>query len=152
MDMDMSDVGSRLKKRRLSLGLTLSQITEAVGVSSGFMSEIENGKKLPASNTLCLLSQALDCSIDWILMGEFSDRENSLNVKEKKLDLTPEEVEMLNLFNQLSFTERRECIGYIRGFITASQRQTITTPKKTATKSVGKSSHTKDNNTSYETA
>ena len=76
-----------IKNRRKKLGLTQPQIKELTGISSGTMSDIENGKALPAAPSLIKLSQALACSIDWILTGEsrtsesisFSDiRENEL--------------------------------------------------------------------------
>ena len=67
--MNMPFVGKRIKERRLELGLTQKDINYKTGISTGNLSDIENGKKLPASSTLCMLSDALNCSIDWILKG-----------------------------------------------------------------------------------
>lgn len=66
----MDSIGERIKNRRKKLGLTQPQIKELTGISSGTMSDIENGKTLPAAPSLIKLSQVLACSIDWILTGE----------------------------------------------------------------------------------
>lgn len=63
-------IGTRIKQRRKELGLTQMQIKQTTGISSGNMSEIENGYKLPSTPTLISLSTILDCSIDWMLKGE----------------------------------------------------------------------------------
>lgn len=41
------DFGQRLKRRRLELGRTQSQIAAASGISASYYSEIENGKSVP---------------------------------------------------------------------------------------------------------
>ena len=70
--MHYQTIGSRIKQKRTELGLTQRQVKEKTGISSGNLSEIENGSKLPSSPTLIALSNLLDCSIDWILKGEAS--------------------------------------------------------------------------------
>ena len=56
MELDMTTVGNRIKKRRKALHLTQMEIKEKTGISSGNMSEIEQGNRLPAAATLVLLS------------------------------------------------------------------------------------------------
>lgn len=73
--MEHLSIGKRIKQRRKELGLTQMQIKHATGISSGNMSEIENGNKLPSTPALISLSDILDCSIDWILKGESLNRE-----------------------------------------------------------------------------
>lgn len=68
--MENTSSGARIKQRRKELRLTQVQIKEATGISSGNMSEIENGCKLPSTPALLELSSTLDCSIDLILKGE----------------------------------------------------------------------------------
>lgn len=65
-------IGTRIKNRRKSLGLTQLDIKTATGISSGNISEIENGNRLPAAATLVQLARILQCTIDWILTGETS--------------------------------------------------------------------------------
>lgn len=80
-------IGQRIKQRRKELGLTQVQIKKETGISSGNMSDIENGNKLPSTPALISLSTILQCSIDWMLKGETPKGENSntLNKKEHHL-------------------------------------------------------------------
>lgn len=96
-------IGSRIKKRRKELNLTQLQIKEETGISSGNLSDIENGNKLPSTKALLSLSKILDCSTDWILKGETPKRENDflLNGRGK---------EMINLFVKLSEDDQEELL------------------------------------------
>ena len=96
------------KQRRKELGLTQVQIKEATGISSGNMSEIENGSKLPSTPALIALSSTLDCSIDWILKGE--------SPSDKNTDSTDsgEELLLLEEFRNLSEKDRLEIIEIIK--------------------------------------
>jgi len=69
MELDVQAVGDRIKKRRKELGLTQMDIKEKTGISSGNISDIEHGNRLPAATTLVQLAEVLDCSIDYILIG-----------------------------------------------------------------------------------
>lgn len=60
-------IGTRIRSRRQSLGLTLKDIADREGVNSGGLSDIENDKYLPSAPTLIALSRALDVSVDWLL-------------------------------------------------------------------------------------
>ena len=76
MELDIQSIGKRIKKRRKELHLTQTEIKEKTGISSGNMSDIERGNRLPAATTLAQLSEILDCSIDWILTGKSPLSEN----------------------------------------------------------------------------
>lgn len=102
--MEDKIIGSRIKQRRKELHLTQIQIKEKTGISSGNLSDLENGNKLPSTKTLIELSNILDCSIDWILKGENHKREISLTENEK---------EMLQHFQKLSEREQIKVIGIV---------------------------------------
>lgn len=70
-------IGQRIKDRRKELRITQSQIKELTGISSGNLSEIENGKILPSSAALINLSQVLKCTTDYILFGKSLNFETS---------------------------------------------------------------------------
>ncbi len=63
-------IGQRIKSRRKELHITQAQIRDATGISTGNLSELENGHILPSSSALINLSQILQCSVDYILFGE----------------------------------------------------------------------------------
>ena len=75
---NMETIGSRIKSRRIELGLKQTKIKEYVGISSGNLSEIENGKRSPSMQNLYKLSEVLNCSIDWIVKGDSLVSEISL--------------------------------------------------------------------------
>lgn len=91
--MNNNEIGERIKTRRIELNLKQKQIKEKTGISTGNMSEIENGLKLPSTPALIALSEVLECSTDWILKGEALKREN--------LTCSPETEELLHNFTQL---------------------------------------------------
>ena len=50
----MNKTGLKFKLKRESLGLTQSDFSKALGISQGYLSDVENGVKIP-SDTLLLL-------------------------------------------------------------------------------------------------
>lgn len=72
----MVTIGSRIRhlreQRNLSMKALSEQITESTGikVSSGQISDWENGNKNPSSDGLIALSSFFGVSTDWILMGK----------------------------------------------------------------------------------
>ena len=76
------------------------------GISSGNLSDIENGKKLPSTPALLALSDTLDCSIDWILKGESHNNENDFLSDER-------EEELLKGFRQLDQDDQDELMGLL---------------------------------------
>lgn len=74
--MDYS-IGSRIKELRKSLKITGKEIKEKTGISTGNLSEIENGKILPSSTAIIELSKVLNCSTDYILLGKTLNNEFS---------------------------------------------------------------------------
>jgi len=73
--MENKAIGERIKARRKELNLTQKQIQAATGISTGNLSEIENGSKSPSAHTTISLSNALHCTTDWILKGVSLQRE-----------------------------------------------------------------------------
>lgn len=103
----MYAIGKRIKQQRTKKGLTQSQIKELTGISSGTMSDIENGKVLPAALSLIKLSKVLECSTDWILTGVSPGTEYS----------TPSgltEQELLNGFRELSEDDKEEIMSILQ--------------------------------------
>lgn len=72
----MITIGSRIRSLREARGLSMKslseKITEATGtkISSGQISDWENGHKNPSSDGLIALSKFFTVSVDWILRGE----------------------------------------------------------------------------------
>lgn len=57
--LNPDELGQRLRRRRLAAGLTLEQLAAKAGFGKGYLSRIENGKKVPPIATLSRLADAL---------------------------------------------------------------------------------------------
>lgn len=104
MELDTMAIGKRIKQRRSQLGLKQTEVRDAVGVSSGNMSDLENGKRLPSAGTLIRLSQVLCCSTDYILTGKSPNEECAAlpDIRETKL---------LQLYRVLSDYDKEEMLA-----------------------------------------
>lgn len=58
-------IGSRIKSRRLTLGLTQRDLAHAAGLSVSFISDTENGKRGVSVSSLVALASALRVSPCW---------------------------------------------------------------------------------------
>lgn len=98
-------IGQRIKERRKSLNITGKQIKEATGISTGNLSEIENGKILPSATALMGLSKVLNCSTDYILFGssQISEFSESSHIREVEQTL-------LYQFSNLPDTDQEEIL------------------------------------------
>lgn len=81
--MDLKAIGSRIKAERKKLGLTQEGLAELVNVSPHYIYEIERGMKSPSMETMVLLAEKMELSIDYIIYG--NQRQN-LGSLYRKLD------------------------------------------------------------------
>ena len=51
----MNKTGLKFKLKRESLGLTQSDFSKALGITQGYLSDVENGLKIPSDTLLLLL-------------------------------------------------------------------------------------------------
>lgn len=68
-------VGDRIKKRRNELGWTQDVLAEKAGISKGFLSDLENGKRSVGADTLLDIGRALSLSLDFLMTGEQPETE-----------------------------------------------------------------------------
>ena len=61
-------IGSRLRQRRLDLGLAVRELARRTSVSSSLISQIEHGKSMPSVATLYAIVSALDLSMDQLFV------------------------------------------------------------------------------------
>lgn len=106
--MELS-IGERIKERRKALKITGAKIREQVGISTGNLSDIEHGKCLPSAKALIQLAKTLDCSIDYILLGETLNSE-----KHAAPELTEPEELLLRQFRTLSEDEQEEILFIVQ--------------------------------------
>ena len=74
-ETNLSDLlAARIRERRLELGRKLHEVAAAAGVSTSYLSSIENGGSVPSLPVLAQLSHALDLSLAEMLRTSASER------------------------------------------------------------------------------
>lgn len=100
MEDDMIRIGNRIKQRRKAIGLTQTDIFQECGVSSGALSKIENGTRIPSFILFYRISQVLQCDMEWLITGESSNSQNNKICKKEE--------ELLDGFRKLSAEDQEE--------------------------------------------
>jgi len=98
MKIDYCLIGTRIKQKRKSLGLTQDALAEKLSVSVGYVSQVERGITKISLDLLGAISEILSCDIAELvsdsytknsgyLADEICEGFSSLNEKEKQLIL-----------------------------------------------------------------
>lgn len=112
MEIIMKSIGERIRDRRKELHLTQNDIKSACGISSGALSEIENGNRTPSIIIFHALSEVLQCSMDWLATGKTPDTENAI-ISSSEDFRSEVEVELLKGFRQLDQDDQDELMGLL---------------------------------------
>ena len=100
VQLDKKRVGERIKKLRLAKKMSQTDLRVMLGISSGNLSDIERGRQYPSAPALVALSEALGCSVDYLLTG----KDEVLTGK----DLDESDKGFLRTYHQLSPADREE--------------------------------------------
>lgn len=99
----METVGFRLRTLRKKQNLTQKELEKMTGISSGNISSYESDRFLPSAQALIGLSEALECSADYILTGKYTNA-----------SLKPEEFELLEHYRILPDEEKEEVLCIVQ--------------------------------------
>lgn len=69
MELDYSEIGKRIAKRRKELGLRQVQVCEKAGINDKYLSNIERAVSIPSLEVVMKLALALDTTPDEFLTG-----------------------------------------------------------------------------------
>lgn len=83
-----NDFSARLRLRRLQLDLRKQDLAARVGVSLTTIQQYENGQ-MPRGEYAVRLSEALRCSLDWLLAGKGDADGGILDTSEARLVMVP---------------------------------------------------------------
>lgn len=64
-----STLGERIRAARHDAEWTLDEAAHKSGLSKGFLSDLENGKRDPSVSTIRALSDSLNVSVEWLVRG-----------------------------------------------------------------------------------
>ena len=90
-------IGRRVAQARRDRGFTQEQLSEAIGIEPVTLSRLETGDRALSLSTLASISGTLGVGL-----GDLLDIERDLPATEH----SPEEVELLRLFSQLTESQR----------------------------------------------
>lgn len=100
----------RLKQRREEVGFSSQKdFATAIGVSVQSINFYEAGKRLPDAETLYMLSEQLNCSIDWLL-GRTENKMPDYTYIERITGLSEDAISNLESFYDGSFYARRNLV------------------------------------------
>lgn len=71
-DLDFKVIGSKIKERRLSQGITQETIANKLDVNPSHISNIECGRANPSLTVLVKIANILKCSVDYFIGGEYT--------------------------------------------------------------------------------
>ena len=69
MGIDYAQLGKRIAAQRRALQMTQDDVAEATGLSNNYISNIENNHSIPSIETLMKVSEALQSTPDYFLLG-----------------------------------------------------------------------------------
>lgn len=84
--VDYTLVGEKIKSRRLKIGLTQEKLTEICDISVSYIAHIERGTKSLSLETAVKISNALDISLDYLLINEINNNSRIIKALESELD------------------------------------------------------------------
>ncbi len=67
IDIDLKELGRKIKELRVESGLYQSQLAEMVGLAQNTISQYENGTNSPSIETLANLAIVLKTTTDYLL-------------------------------------------------------------------------------------
>jgi len=87
-------IGFHIKKIRKEKKMSQQSFADKLSTSSGHISDIENGKKIPGGSFFISLKREFNVNINWILTGQGSPY---IIGEDGKLDADPEVNELLDM-------------------------------------------------------
>ena len=101
MSIDYNLIAARIKKCRVASHLTQEELAEKLGVSVGYVGQMERSLTHPNLEMLSKLSSVFGCEISHLLDGSTVESEGYL------------ESELIRKFSKLDKSQRRLVIGFI---------------------------------------
>lgn len=105
MENKINLTAGRMKEIREELNMSQQQFADSIGVTKGFISLCEHGKKEPSKETAAKIAKLANVSVSYVLG----------NSDEKKLDL--ELSQLMEQIKDLDEGKRKMLLGMIKGAV-----------------------------------
>lgn len=111
----------RLRNLRIEKGISQDKLAESTGLSHACIAMLETRKRAPTGNTLELLADALEVSVDYLL-GR-SDDFGIISLKNETPALSTKAQELVDIFNALDSMHQIQVLEYARYFAERSGKK-----------------------------
>jgi len=98
MELDYTEIGKRIARRRKELGLRQVQVCEKAGINDKYLSCIERATSIPSLEVIMKLALALDTTPDLFLVGSVRQEEEWRNIAELLRGMGPEQLHLAKNF------------------------------------------------------
>lgn len=115
MTYDRLAVGDRLRRKRLLLEMTQDEMAEKINRAPKYYADIERGNCGMSIETLLALSDTLNMSLDYILLGDID--------KERETIHTEEVSAVLNLLDSCNEKDRNYAMRMLKLFLVACRKE-----------------------------
>lgn len=109
----------RYCKIRDSLGLRDSDVARKTGITPSTFSDWKKGKSMPNTQKMVVIAKTLNTTVEYIVDGidPYQNMRQQRVMRPQPHYLTPEEENLLALWNQLTDTEKEAANVLMNGFI-----------------------------------
>ena len=107
MELDYSEIGKRIARRRKELGLRQVQVCEMAGINDKYLSCIERATSIPSLEVVMKLALALDTTPDEFLTGTIRYEDDTWrDVAELLHNMSPGQLNLAKSFLQWLGTQK----------------------------------------------
>ena len=107
MELDYSEIGKRIARRRKELGLRQVQVCEMAGINDKYLSCIERATSIPSLEVVMKLALALDTTPDEFLTGTIRYEDDTWrDVAELLHNMSPGQLSLAKSFLQWLGTQK----------------------------------------------
>lgn len=96
MHIDFNELGLRIKKRRRELNLKQNELSEMLGISNNYLSNIENGHSIPSLEVFSDICIKLKITPDLLLLGVIRVDNIPENIKDNLKLCTNKELKLVD--------------------------------------------------------
>ena len=115
MECDFSGIGRRINERLKEMGLKQTDLCRVTGLSTTAISQYCTEKRIPDTTSLFNISNVLNTSMEWMLIGDHSTNEDSTNEDSKcdGIPLSTDENDLIAMYRLLGHREREDVFDYV---------------------------------------
>lgn len=109
---------NKLKEIRLKKGLSVKEASKILGVSSAYLSQIENGYRQLSRNMLKAFCEGYQ-----VKPNEILEYDEFITIDESNREFNTQDIKLLNLLKALSDTDRDELMVFVEYLIFKHERK-----------------------------